>query len=629
MSSLEQFQKSSQGPPVKFHLAIAFLYIAIGQAAAQSNPQSAAAILAANHAATGELPQIGTAQWDYDYSGSGLTGSRTDRVDLATGAFVETVQAGAISEASGYDGKVPWMRDLSGANTPEEGGDRVQLAVNEAYRRANLWWRPDAGAAGIVYQGRETEEGATLDHLTITPPRGKRFDAWFDADSHLLARIAEDQAFLHTRTTYADYRREGDALFPHKVLFDGGTGEASHETLQLARFGVGVARSLDDYSRPREAPAGGSIENGAASVTVPFRFLNHHIYITARVNGKGPYTFMVDTGGHTLLSPHLVTQVGLKPVGAAAMSGAGEGSSVSGFAHVDEIALGALRLRDQMGFTTEIYDPAIEGIIVDGMVGFELFRRFAVQIDYGLHTLTFTDPARFDPRGTGTAIPFKFYDHLPMIEGRIGELPARFDIDTGSRSEITITGPFVALHQLRSRFSKGVNAVTGWGVGGPSRSYAVRLPSVSLGGVQVEDAIGDLSADHGGSMSDANYDGNIGSGLLQRFVVTFDYAHQLLYLKPLAPAPIDAGRFDRSGLWINAGPKGYVVADVAPGGPAEHAGIAVGDIITSIEGKRCPAEDLANARLQFRARPAGSEINLTLERGTARKTATLILRDQV
>ena len=34
-----------------------------------------------------------------------------------------------------------WMRDTSGANTPQEGGDRVAVAVNEAYRFANLWWR--------------------------------------------------------------------------------------------------------------------------------------------------------------------------------------------------------------------------------------------------------------------------------------------------------------------------------------------------------------------------------------------------------------------------------------------------------------------------------------------------------
>lgn len=614
---------------MKSSFPLAALFFAIAAMAENSAPSSADAVLASNRAAAGILAESGEGAFDYDYQGSGLTGKRIDRVDLSSGAYLEALTTGAMDTADGFDGTTPWMRDLSGANTPEEGGDRIALAHNEAYRRANLWWRPDFGGASVTYVGREPEEGTYRDHLVVVPKGGKRFDAWFDADSHQLVRIAEERAFLRTRTFYANYRAEGGAVLAHTVTLDGGAGDASYEIATLTAFHVGPTRALSEYARPKDPPQGGSIEGGAASVTLPFRFLNHHIYLTARVNGQGPYTFMVDTGGHTLLSPHLVAAVGLKSVGAAASSGAGEGHSVSGFAHIDEIALGALKLKDQMGFTTEIYDPAIEGVTVDGMVGFELFRRFAVTIDYGRRTITFFDPARFDARGAGKAIAFKFYDHLPMIEGFIDELPARFDIDTGSRSDLTVTAPFVKAHDLRSRYPKGVSAVTGWGVGGPSRSFAVRLNSIELGGVKIAPSLADLSQDRGGSMTDSNYDGNVGSGLLQRFVVTFDYAHQMMYLKTLTPEPIDAGRFDRAGLWINASPKGYLVTDVAAGGPGEQGGVAVGDVITSIDGKPCPAAGLSDARLKLRARPAGSKISLELMRGDTRKSITLVLRNQV
>jgi predicted DNA-binding protein (UPF0251 family) len=46
-----------------------------------------------------------------------------------------------------------------------------------------------------------------------------------------------------------------------------------------------------------------------------------------------------------------VSEVGLKSVGAAVESGAGEKTAVSGFSHVDEVALGAVRLTDQIGIT--------------------------------------------------------------------------------------------------------------------------------------------------------------------------------------------------------------------------------------------------------------------------------------
>ena len=587
------------------------------------------AILAAHHTAVGNLPPTGGAELDYAYSGYGLTGSRTDLVDLNTGAFVEAQQADIVGEARGFDGNIPWMRDTSGANTPQEGGDRIPVAVNEAYRLANLWWRPDYSGATVAYAGREMIDGRTLDQLIVTPKRGKPFGAWFDANTHLLTRITEDRQFFHTRTLFGDYRRESGVLLPHEITIDNGSGEANYEHLRLTRFSVGVPRPLTAYSRPTASPTGASIDGGAATVTLPFRLLNNHIYVEVNVNGKGPYTFIVDTGGHCLISPQLVAELGLKTVGAAAMSGAGVKTTASGFTHVDEIALGGVRMRDQLGFAAPIYDPAVEGIRVDGMIGFEMFRRFAVQIDYGRDLLIITDPARFDPTGAGTALPFVFYDHLPMVRGSLAELPARFDIDTGSRSEIDITGPFVTAHELRTRFSKGVSAVTGWGMGGPSRSYVARLPSLKLGDVQVSGPVAGLSEDKGGSISDPNYEGNIGGGLLKRFVVTFDYAHQMMYLRPIAPPPVDAGRFDRSGMWINSGPNGYVVTDVATNGPADQAGIKVGDVITRLDGAAPRFDGLSDARILLRARPAGTRVEIELKRGSEVRKTALALRDQI
>jgi Aspartyl protease/PDZ domain len=613
---------------MKPNLKAASLLAIVMSASATAAP-SVDGILNAYHNAVGKLPTTGGGQLEYDYSGFGLTGSRKVSFDLATGAFLSVDQADIVGEAHGFDGKVPWQRDTSGADTPQEGGDRIPVAVSDAYLLANLWWRSGHAGATVVYSGREVADGHTLDGLTVTPQRGKPFVAWFDAQTHLLARINEDRQFFHTRTLFADYRRELGVLLAHQVTIDNGSGEANYEHLRLTRFSVGVPRPLSAYACPTAPPTGGSIDGGAASVTLPFRLLNNHIYVNAMVNGKGPFTFIVDTGGHNLIAPHLVEELGLKSVGAAAMSGAGEKTATSGFTHVDDIGLGGVHLHSQLGFAAEIYDTAIEGIQVDGMVGFELFRRFAVQIDYGRQVMTITDPTRFDPAGAGTAVPFVFYDHLPMVRGMLADLPARFDIDTGSRSEVDIASPFVAAHQLHDRFSKGVSAVTGWGVGGPARSYVVRLPSLTLGSVRVDAPVAGLSEDHGGSFSDPNFEANIGSGFLKRFVVTFDYAHQTMYLRPITPTPVDVGRFDRSGLWINSGPEGYLVTDVANDSAAAHAGIQKGDIITRLDGAKPRIEGLSETRSLLRSRPAGTKIPVEFKRNSETHQATLVLADQI
>ena len=74
----------------------------------------------------------------------------------------------------------------------------------------------------------------------------------------------------------------------------------------------------------------------------------------------------------------------------------------------------------------------------------------------------------------------------------------------------------------------------------------------------------------------------------------------MMYLRPITPPPIDVGRFDRSGLWINSGPDGYVVTDVAANGPAEQAGIQVGDIITQLDGAPSRFDGLSDARILLR-----------------------------
>ena len=606
----------------------AVLALVAGGAAA--DPASTAdSVLAANHAAVGQPPASGAAQFAYSHTDSGLTGPQVDRFDLTTGAYVETEQAGPLSDAEGYDGKIPWQRDISGADTPQAGGDRIPTAVSRAYRLANLWWRPDHGGAVIVYAGRETASGRAVDRLVVTPKGGKRFDAWFDADTHLLARIAQDEQFFHVTQTFDDYRPEGGLVLAHRIARDPGLGQTAISTSTLTGVSFGPREALSTYSRPTAPPTGASIEGGAASVTVPFRLLNNHVYVQALVNGKGPYTFIVDTGGHTLLSPHVVAEAGLKPVGEAVTSGAGDGHSTTGFVHFDEIAIGAVRLRDEIGFATDIYDKSIEGIPVDDMIGFELIRRMVTQIDYGRRTITFTDPARFEPKDLGVAVHFVFYDHLPNVRGSIGRRPARFDIDTGDRMELGVTSPFVAAHNLRAEFARGTSAVTGWGVGGPAHDYMVRLPSMKLGSVEVDNVATGLSEAKGGAFSDPNFDGNVGGGLLRRFVVTFDYVHQVMYLKRITPAPADAGSFDRSGLWINAKSGGFEVVDVAKGSAAAEAGIAVGDMITAIDGQPVRDEALSDARRLLRARPAGTKVALTVQRGSELRSVVLTLRDQI
>ena len=124
-------------------------------------------------------------------------------------------------------------------------------------------------------------------------------------------------------------------------------------------------------------------------------------------------------------------------------------------------------MRDQTAFALDFASRHTEGFEVGGMIGFEFFRRFAVRIDYGRGTMTIMDPARFDPKDAGTPIHFLFYDHMPQVEGRFGDLPGRFDIDTGSRSEVDLTTPFVERASLRNAYPDACMSSTVGASAGP------------------------------------------------------------------------------------------------------------------------------------------------------------------
>ena len=598
-------------------------------AAAQSPLTDAGAVLAANRAAVGDDGKPATLDARFIYSGQGLTGQTRDLSDRASGAYLGSYDVGPTHGASGYDGRMAWMQDLSGAYTPQDGGDRPAIAVNKAYRNANLWWHADRGGAVVAFKGREIIDGAAAYHLVVSPRGGKAFDAWFDAATLLLMRVDEQQQFLTITTRYRDFARQHGLMVAHTVTVDSGTGPAGLQTMKLTRFDIGPARPLSTYSRPVEAPTGAAIDGGAVETIVPIRLANNHVYVDAMVNGKGPFPFIVDTGGHTILTPSTVSALGLESQGSAPSAGAGEKIATNGYAKVREIAVGGMRMHDQTALTLDFASRETEGFEVGGMIGFEFFRRFAVRIDYGGRKMTIIDPARFDPKDAGAPIHFRFYDHIPQVEGRFGNLPGRFDVDTGSRSEINLTTPFVERARLRTAYPGGVLAVDGWGVGGPVKSHVVRGKSLTLGTMTVADPVASLSTAKAGSFSDANYEGNVGSGFLKRFVVTFDYAHQLMYLKPLVPPPADAGTFDKSGMWINLSNSGFKIADVADDGPAKEAGLVVGDIIIAIDGKPAAAIALSDARERFRLRPEGTVMRLDIIRSGMPITITIALRSRL
>ncbi|HEX4533869.1 MAG TPA: aspartyl protease family protein [Rhizomicrobium sp.] len=589
---------------------------------------SPADILAANKAASGGAAWDGKAavKASFAYAGQGMTGKIDSLEDLSSGQWTDTFAIGPATGASGFDGTRAWEKDPSGAVTAQDGGDQRQVAVNDGYRRANLWWRADFGGAQIADAGQKTDGGNSYDVLTVTPKNGKAFDAWFDAKTHLLSRVVEQQGTQTITTTLSDYRAIDGAEFAGKAVIN--NGDAKYDQAVTVTSAAFVAAPGDAaFAMPKVVLTDTTVTGG--QTTLPFRLINNHIYADVKVNGA-PYKFIFDTGGVNLVTPTTAKALGLKSEGQMQGSGAGSGHMDVGLTKVSSLQIGGATIKDQVFAVLPLDAMAnIEGVGMPGMVGFETFRRFVTRVDYGNGTLTLIDPKKFDPKDAGIAVPFTFNGNTIEIQAAYNGVPGNFTIDTGARSSLTVSAPFVTKNNLRTASTKGTEGVTGWGIGGPSRAFATRGDDLKMGSFDVKGPVVELSTDTSGAMADPSLGGNIGAGILKRYVVTLDYDHSTMYLKP-GTAIADLDTFDRAGLWFNEdGKDAFKIVDVTKGAPAQTGGLQVGDEITAVDGKPVSGIHLYDLRARLRNDAPGTVVTFTVKGSGGSKDVKVTLRDLI
>jgi predicted aspartyl protease len=584
-------------------------------------------VLAANREATApHWSDKSGLKLHYDYKGQGLTGTVDSLDDLKTGFFTDAVALGPANVASGFDGAHAWAKDPSGTVTAQDGGDQRPLAFNESFRRANLWWRPDHGGARIVNDGEKIDGGTTYDVLTVTPKDGKNFDAWFDARTHLLSRLVEVQGAETFTTHLSGYKDfDGVELPVDTLISNGDVKYDQHATLTGATF---VSEpSAAAFEMPKVTVADYSIAGGGKETSFPFRLINNHIYADVSVNDK-PFTFIFDTGGANLVTPATAKALGLTVQGQMQANGAGTGHMDAGLTKVSSLQLGQATIKDQVFAVIPLDQMTdVEGVPMPGMIGFETFRRFVTRVDYGAGTLTLIDPKSFDPKDAGIAVPFVFNANTIEAPAIYNGVKGTFTIDTGSRASLTLNGPFAAKNSLAS--AKGVEMVTGWGIGGPSRALAQRGDTLQIGSYTIHDPVVEVSTDKGGAFADASLSGNIGAGILKRYIVTLDYDHATMYLKPATTTVGDLDTFDRAGMWFNQSADGYTIVDVTKDAPSDAAGLKVGDTIVAVDGK--PATDIPvyEMRRRLRDEAPGTVVTFTVKSGGTTRDLRVTLRDLI
>ncbi|HJQ38877.1 MAG TPA: PDZ domain-containing protein [Thermoanaerobaculia bacterium] len=300
----------------------------------------------------------------------------------------------------------------------------------------------------------------------------------------------------------------------------------------------------------------------AAVISVPATVHENMIFIEARVNGGAPATFLVDTAAsRSVVDPRLGVKAGSEA----------------------ELDLGGLRVKvPKLGTMDLGFFAVTEDLKLDGVLGMDVFRQFAIELDFDAALVRFLPPGS---EGAGEAIPIRIEKNQPYLKATLKMPGAKaiareYLMDTGSGGSIS------------DELFPGLG----------------RADYLTIGTFRFDGANG-----IGGGR-------RIGGELLKRFNITADFSRNRMFLEPSRHFR-DALLFDTSGLELENHERGLKVVEVQPRTPASEAGLAAGDIITAIDGSRTLG--LTRVRLMFHQVRTHT---LTVQRGEQELTIALKLR---
>jgi hypothetical protein len=375
---------------------------------------------------------------------------------------------------------------------------------------------------------------------------------------------------------------------------------------------------------------GASSAGAREAARVPFQLLDNRVFVPTTLNGHGPYSFILDNGadGWDVLQT-IAQQLNLKLGKSVKLHGAGEGQDSADTLQIREAGLGAAIFRDRT-FAAHRFS-ALNNVIgftkLDGIAGVDVFRAYVVDIDFDTRLIRLLTPQDYAPPANAIVVPFEIYsDYLPLVQGRIGGVDGRFIVDLGDRSSLTLFGPFWRAHGMDKTLGPTLDALTGYGVGGPVRGLVVRAGHFEFGPAKVDGVVARLSLQRAGVFADPHIAGSIGTGVLKHFHVAFDFAHKRMVLVP-GKTYATADALDRSGLWFGRGDNGFQVYDVIAGSPGAQAGLRVGDVVTAVDGKPAAQIDLFALRARLSDSNGGDRIRIAYRRAQTQNTAELALRD--
>ncbi|WP_298425259.1 aspartyl protease family protein [uncultured Kordia sp.] len=378
---------------------------------------------------------------------------------------------------------------------------------------------------------------------------------------------------------------------------------------------------------------------GKDKVTIPFKLLNNLILIPVEVNGV-EMSFLLDSGVNKpiLFNLNPGDSLEIEQRERIELRGLGSGSTISAvrarsdsfkIKNVEKIDLELFIILDE-----EINMSTRLGVPVHGIIGYDVFKDFIVEINYSNSKIKLHRPESYTYKSCRNCVdlPLTFRHSKPYIDVNVAiesdeEIPVKLLIDSGGSDALWL---FEEDQLNISVPDKHFDDFLGKGLSGSIYGKRSRVKKFSMGGFSFKNAkvaFPDSSAIvYVKNFKERN--GSIGGEILKRFKVVLDYGNKRIRLRK-SRFFSDPFRYNMSGIDLQHNGmrlvsevvkkssattqsdtstlrnsntlgevsivfehynkfslvKSFEVAEVRENSPAGQAGLIKGDIIISINGR--------------------------------------------
>ncbi|QCE40408.1 aspartyl protease family protein [Psychroserpens sp. NJDZ02] len=377
------------------------------------------------------------------------------------------------------------------------------------------------------------------------------------------------------------------------------------------------------------------LKTGVKSEKVRFELVNNIIIIPVKVNGID-LKFLLDTGVNkpivfnfykALDSLRILNSKKIK------LKGLGEGGFVNAVRSSHNIfEIGNAVNMDQAFYT--IFDSNLNfapklGVPIDGIIGYDLFKDFVIEIDYVNKYIRLFNPLHYKYRKCKKCdiINLDIIGNKPYVEAKVGmdslAVPVKLLIDSGSSDALWMfenksKGLFINDNYFKDFLGAGLSGDV-YGKRTKVKDFSIGKFSFNNPKVAYPDSIIVKNL-----KKNKDRDGSLGGEILKRFNCVFDYPNSRILLRTnnLYKLPFS---YNRSGLQVeNDGVRlvmelsteegggafivnknnksinfqtivksnykyhskpSFSISVLREGSPADLAGLNVGDVITYVNGK--------------------------------------------